>query len=134
MLAVPTETVFVDRSLGASVVPDGLRAAGLTIVTMREHYGEAAGARVADVEWIEMATRSGWLVFHKDADIRRRLDERRAVVENSGRMFCIANTNVSGAEILRRYLGAMPAITAATPEPGPYIYSVEATRMRRLLP
>ncbi len=61
LLPIYRETIFIDRSLGASIVPDALRGAGLRIVTMREHYGEEAGARTADVDWIAEVGNLGWI-------------------------------------------------------------------------
>lgn len=115
-------------------MPDGLRAAGLTIVTMREYYGEAAGAQVADVDWIAMAAQQDWVMFHKDANIRRRADERQAVADHGGRMFCITNASITGAQMLERYLTSLAAISRAASRPGPYIYGVDEKKINRLYP
>jgi hypothetical protein len=48
-----------------------LRDAGIELTTMAEHYGEQAGQKVADVDWIAATAQRGWLVFNKDAAIRR---------------------------------------------------------------
>ncbi|MCB0964513.1 MAG: hypothetical protein KDA98_14635 [Acidimicrobiales bacterium] len=47
--------LFLDRSLGRKKVPEGLRAAGLRLTTLAEHYGIPADADVADETWLEMA-------------------------------------------------------------------------------
>jgi hypothetical protein len=49
--------LFLDRSLGRKKVPDLLRAAGLRLVTLAEHYGIPADEGVADTEWLELAGR-----------------------------------------------------------------------------
>ncbi|MEZ0493297.1 hypothetical protein AB2L28_13735 [Kineococcus sp. TBRC 1896] len=133
-LRIHQETIFVDRSLGAAIVPDGLRAAGLTIKTMRDVYGEAPGAATADVDWIAMAGDRGWIMFHKDARIRRNERERQAVTEHAGRMFCITNANTTGADNLHRFLRCLAAIDRAAAHPGPFIYGVDATSIRKLFP
>jgi hypothetical protein len=55
--------LFLDRSLGRIKVPQLLRAAGLRLVTLSEHYGIPADEDVADDEWLELAGRRGWVVF-----------------------------------------------------------------------
>lgn len=76
--AASTPHVFIDRSLGAHGVPRLLRQAGIQLTTMAEHYGEQAGQRVADVDWIAETARLGWLAFNKDAAIRRNQAEADA--------------------------------------------------------
>jgi PIN like domain len=44
--------VFVDRSLGALQLPRLLRAAGVQLTTMREHYGEQLSQATEDPDWI----------------------------------------------------------------------------------
>jgi PIN like domain len=58
--------LFLDRSLGRVKVPRLLRAAGLRLVTLSEHYGIPADEDIADDEWLEAAGRRGWVVFMKD--------------------------------------------------------------------
>jgi hypothetical protein len=44
--------LFIDRSLGRIQVPNLLRAAGLRLVTLAEHYGIPADEEVADTTWL----------------------------------------------------------------------------------
>jgi hypothetical protein len=46
--------LFLDRSLGRIKVPQLLRATGLQLVTLSEHYGIPADELVADDEWLEL--------------------------------------------------------------------------------
>src|SRR5260221_6179254 len=48
--AAPPE-FFTDRSLGRYVVPNALRALGLTVHTMAEVYGERQGQDADDEDW-----------------------------------------------------------------------------------
>ena len=41
-------TFFIDRDLGRIAFPTGLRAAGLVLVTIAEHYGIQASEQVED--------------------------------------------------------------------------------------
>lgn len=72
--------LFLDRSLGRRQVPDLLRAAGLRLRTLSEVYGIPADEDVADVDWLERAGASGWVVLMKDERIRYRPAERQALV------------------------------------------------------
>src|SRR4029450_880234 len=61
--------LFLDRSLGRIKVPRLLRAAGLRLVTLSEHYTIPADEDVADDEWLELAGSRGWAVLMKDTRI-----------------------------------------------------------------
>jgi hypothetical protein len=125
--------VFVDRSLGALQVPRLLRAAGIKLTTMREHYGEEVGQSVDDVDWlIEIADRE-WIGFCKDAAIKRNEAERETVIARGARLFVVPRADVSAAEVAARFTNNLAAITRAAAEPGPFIYSVQLTRIQRLL-
>lgn len=125
--------VFVDRSLGAVQVPKLLREAGFVLTTMREHYGEQQAQRVQDVEWIALAAERDWITFHKDDHIRRNSLERQTVIDVSGRMFCIANAEITAADAAQRYISNFRAIAAAAQNPGPFVYTVHPRRIERLL-
>jgi hypothetical protein len=76
---------FIDRSLGRHLVPDALRACGLTVITMADFYGERAGQELKDETWLREAGRHGWIVLMKDDAIRRRPAERDALIEGGVR-------------------------------------------------
>ncbi|RBY87449.1 hypothetical protein DQ240_07640 [Blastococcus sp. TF02A-26] len=116
------------------MVPDALRQQGLTVVTMREHYGEEAGAQMADVDWIADVGDRGWVAFHKDDNIRRKADEIAAVVAHGLRMFVITNGNLVGAVMAQRYLDNLARISRQARKPGPFIYGVYEGRIDRLHP
>ncbi len=106
---------------------------GIALTTMREHYGEMAGQRVADVAWIALTAERGWIGFHKDDKIRRNEVERQAVVASGARMFCIPRADITADDAAARYLDNLEAICAATAEDGPFIYSVQPRKIERLL-
>ena len=82
--------LFIDRSLGRIQVPDLLRAVGLRLITLAEHYGIPADQDIEDVTWLELAGRRDWVVFMKDTEIRRRPAERSAVRSHAVRAFCLS--------------------------------------------
>lgn len=55
---------FVDRSLGKSIV-EGLRAAGLTVQSMADIYGEKRAQLFADEVWLRDAGKNNWIVLTK---------------------------------------------------------------------
>jgi PIN like domain len=71
--------LFLDRSLGRIKVPQLLRAAGLRLTSLAEHYGIPADESVADHDWLQLAGRRGWVVFMKDTRLRYNRPERQAV-------------------------------------------------------
>ena len=124
--------LFCDRSLGRIRVPNLLRAAGLRLTTLSEHYGVPDDAHVSDEEWLELAGSRGWAVLMKDKRIRYRRHERAAVERHRVRCFCLASRNIPAQEMADRFLRCLPAITEACREPGPFIYMVYRDRIRRI--
>jgi PIN like domain len=125
--------IFVDRSLGAIQVPRMLRAAGLTLTTLREYYGEQHGQRVSDREWIQLTAQCGWIAFHKDAEVRRNVAERQTVIDHGARMFCVPRADITAADLAARFMANISAIAVAAQADGPFIYSVQSHRIVRLL-
>ena len=125
--------LFLDRSLGRIKVPRLLRAAGLRLVTLSEHYTIPADEDVADDEWLELAGSRGWAVLMKDTRIRYTRAECEAVEAHRVRCFCLANQNLAGDEMAARFLANLDAIERACREPGPFIYAVHQTRIEKLI-
>ena len=125
--------LFLDRSLGRVAVPRLLRASGLRLVTLAEHYGVPRDETVEDVEWLRLAGRQGWVVLMKDKGIRRNPRERAVVHAYSVRCFCLTRQGLKSSEMARRFLDSIDAITEACRSPGPFIYAVEETRIVRRL-
>jgi hypothetical protein len=124
--------VFLDRSLGRIVVPGLLRSAGISLITLAEHYGMPADEDVDDTTWIRDAAAQGWILFMKDEQIRRRPAERQALVENNARCFCLANGNLRADAMAGLYVAHWSQIVVAAAEPGPFLYSIRATGMVRV--
>src|ERR1700761_3033300 len=101
---------FIDRSLGRRIVPDALRAAGVTVHTMADVYGEEIGQGLRDETWLLDAGRRGWGVLMKDDAIRRRPAEREALVEGGVRAFCLTNAQLRGEDQARRFVDNLDRI------------------------
>jgi hypothetical protein len=128
----PSPEFFVDRSLGRRRVPAALRAAGLTVHSMAEVYGERVGQGLQDVEWLSDAGRHGWIVLTKDDRIRRRPAEVAAVDEHAIRMFCLTNAGLTGARQAERFVANVDAMLKRADVPGPWIYGVYESGVRAL--
>ena len=125
--------LFLDRSLGRIKVPALLRAAGLRLTTLAEHYGTPADQAVTDEEWLGLAGARGWVVFMKDTRVHYNLAEREAVKASRVRCFCLSNQNLSAADMASRFVDDLDAIVAACAAAGPMIYAVQRNRIERLL-
>lgn len=127
-LTVELPTFFIDRDLGRKAFPDGLRAAGIRVVTSAEHYGVEECGLVFDETWMLEAAGNGWSAFCCDAKNRkrRRPAERAALLESGLREF-ILNGNVAAQENVTRVLTNLDAIAAACTQPGPFVYRVHPT-------
>lgn len=124
---------FVDRSLGKSIV-QALRAAGLSVRSMADVYGERQAQALPDEVWLRDAGKEDWIVLTKDDAIRRRPAERDALTEASARVFCLTNRNMRGEEQIERFLSNRDRILRQARRPGPYIYGVYEKGLRRLWP
>jgi len=124
--------VFIDRSLGRIQVPRLLRAGGIELITLAEHYGRPQDEDVDDPTWITEASERGWILFMKDQRIRRRPAERQAIIDSRARCFCLSDGSLGFADMAGRYLANWPAIVRASAQPGPFLYSVRAAEIARL--
>ena len=124
--------LFIDRSLGRLQVPTLLRAAGLHVHTLAEVYGIPADEKVTDVEWLTRAGTEGWAVLMKDERIRYRPAERAAVLTAKVQGFCLVKGNLRAAAMADIFISAIEDIATACQSPGPYLYAVSTTGLRRV--
>jgi len=81
--------LFLNRSLGRIQVPQLLRAQGLSLLTLAEHYGIPQDEQIDDPTWLAEAGRQGWVVLMKDGRIRSNTPELNAVKDYGLRCFCL---------------------------------------------
>lgn len=121
--------IFLDRSLGRIGVPKRLRAAGLRVVTLDQHYGTRRGEAVTDVEWLRLCAVRGWVAFTKDLRIHTR--EGWAVRKHRVRCFCVhPSKGLNSADLADRFLGQVDSITRACARPGPFFYAVQKNGLK----
>jgi hypothetical protein len=98
--------LFTDRSLGGKAVPTALRADGHTVERHDDHFAPTT----PDVDWLAEVGRRGWVVLSKDPAIRRRDDEREALLRGNVRAFFLARGNQSALQMIATFRAAMPEI------------------------
>jgi hypothetical protein len=113
-------------------VPGQLRAAGLTVVTLAEHYGMPEDERIADVTWLADTAALGWVALVKDERIRRRPAEKAAVRRHGARCFYFTRGDLPAELYAERILANIEAITDACRAHGPFIYVVHPNRIERM--
>ncbi len=124
---------FTDRSLGDHIVPDALRHADWTVVSMRERYGAVAAQQLADIDWIADATARGEVLLTGDKMIAKRPFEARAVVEAGARIFALGSSQLTGAEKAQRFIVNEARIfRRAKRSPAPYVISINARGLETL--
>ena len=125
---------FIDRSLGRRTVAEALLECGLVVHTMASVYGERIGQGLKDETWLRDVGERGWVVLMKDDAIRRRPLERDALIAGGVRAFCLANAQLRGDEMARRFVENRHRILRQAMQPGPYIFGVYESRIARLWP
>lgn len=125
---------FLDRGLGAFVVPRALRAASWTVETMDERYGANQSQKIQDTEWIEQATLAGDVLLCKDLAIAQNPLEAQVIYMTSARAFGLSNAAISGPTMAQWYLDTEAKIVkTALKAAGPYVMAVNpAYGLRRI--
>ncbi len=124
--------LFIDRSLGRIRLPALLRAAGLDVTTLAEHYGMPEDESIEDHVWLRDTAALGWVALGKDSRIRRNPAERQAIRSTGARCFYIPRADLSFEDNSHRVLRNLPAISRACRDPGPFVYALHPTRIARM--
>lgn len=126
-------TFFLDRGLGAHIIPEGLRALGWEVITMDERYGAERSQEIADTDWIRDASGRGECILTKDAAIARRPAEAQVVYACAARVFTIKNAQITGPQMLALIVQHADAIARqADRAEGPYVMGIGHARIERL--
>ena len=114
-------------------MPTALRAAGWSVVSMRERYGSVTAQQLADIDWIRDATREGEILLTGDKAIAKRPIEARTVVEAKAQVFALGSNQLTGADKAARFLDHAGRILArAAIDDGPFVVSVTARGLQTL--
>jgi hypothetical protein len=127
---------FIDRSLGAHLIPAALRRAGWDIVTMRERYGEVSGQALSDIDWVRDAAEAGEAILTKDDHVATRPAEARTIYMCDARVFAFTKADLTADQMIDILLAhAEPIHRWAARTRGPYVATLRASlpiRRRRL--
>ncbi len=97
-------TFFVDRSLGARVVVEGLRAAGETVQAHDDLFPQDTDDEV----WLPAVGEKRWVVLTKDVRIRRDSLPRTALIEACVAAFVLVRGDVNGSVMAGAFVAAIP--------------------------
>ena len=106
-------TLFLDRSVGRLQLPALLRAEGIELVTLAEHYGMPADETVEDTTWRRETAALGWACVMKDEKIRRRPAEKLALRRNGARVFYFTRGDLTAEQMAERIMVNIEAIAEA---------------------
>jgi hypothetical protein len=116
---------FLDRGLGARVVPQALRQAGWNLETMDERYGKASSQDIQDTQWIEEAALADEILLCKDLAIARNPLEAQVIYMTGARAFALSNATLTGPTMADWYTSNETRIVAAALRAdGPYVMAV----------
>ncbi len=119
--SLPSEPLLLDEGLGTKVVASALRAAGATVIVHRDEFEPGT----PDQDWLRVAGAKGWVVLGKDRAIRRRHNERQAVIDAKVKLFTLTSADLSGEEMARAFVLALPRIArVAGANAGPFTAAV----------
>jgi hypothetical protein len=127
----PSPEFFIDRSLCSRHLAGALRVRGQIVHTLSSVYGEQVGQSIVDERWLGDSGAHGWIVLMKDDAIRRRPAEREALIAAGVRAFCLTNAQLRSAEQTDRFVINLDRILQQARKPGPYIYGVYASGLRK---
>ncbi|MGH2595887.1 MAG: hypothetical protein ACRDH7_07980 [Actinomycetota bacterium] len=135
MTASPPE-LFCDRSLGGRIVPDALRRAAGSDVSVIAHDDRFA-QDTDDAVWLADRGRRGSIVLTKDERIRRRSGETNVIVAAGVRCFCLhPSRDLTGKQMGEVLVRALPRILViAAAQVGGYVKTIDRSgRIRHLFP
>ena len=102
---------------------------------LRQEPSPIASADTADELWIPRVTSFGMAIVTRDKHIQSRTSEIDAVISSGARMFAITSAeNLNRFGLLEVFMSRWRDIEEAAAGPGPYVYAVTRSQIRRLLP
>ena len=127
-----SSSFFLDRSLGDFRVPQGLRKAGWTVVTMRERYGKLPAQSLADVDWIADAAAQEEIMLTADKSIAKRPREVGVVVRAQARVVALKDGRVTAQQQVDLFLAHASALMALEDRKGPFVLTLSTRGLTTL--
>jgi hypothetical protein len=127
---LPELVLFLDECLGSTDVPAALRAKGIRVELLHEHFDLAT----QDTDWLSEVGRRGWIVLTKDQRIRRRRVEIEALQAANVAAFVLTSGNLTGAATAAAFVVAWPRIQKTVHDYAlPFVAAVDANGRVKLL-
>jgi hypothetical protein len=127
----PILRVFLDRSVGTRMIAAALRELEIDVETIQDRYGQEAST-VADVRWIEDATRDDRVLIGADQRIRYNPLERSALCQHAARCFTFPRGNLTATEMIARLTLHLPEIICLAAINGPCVFHLNSDRVTRM--
>ena len=99
-------TFFIDKCLGTRVVPDALRASGVSVEVKTDHF--APDTR--DIDWLPVVGERGWVILSKDKQLHHNYLEIVHLLRSGTASFILTSGNYSGQEMADAFVRALPDI------------------------
>lgn len=127
---LPEPVLFLDECLGSTDVPVALRAKGIRVEMLHDHFDLAT----PDTMWLAEVGKRGWVVLTKDQRIRRRRVEIDALMAASVAAFVLTSGNLTGVQTATAFVMAWPRIQKALRDHAlPFVAAVDAKGSIRFL-
>jgi hypothetical protein len=101
-------------------------------VRHEDHFAEDTD----DVDWLRQVGSNGWVVLTKDKRIRKREDEREALIDAKVRLFVLSvRQNLRGNEMAQTFIRNISRMERMVrKQPAPFIAGVYQNEVRLLYP
>ncbi|NQT40452.1 MAG: hypothetical protein HQ581_23360 [Planctomycetes bacterium] len=99
-------TFFIDKCLGTHVVPDALRAHGVSVEIKTDHFAPDT----EDIHWLPVVGKNRWVILSKDKQLRHNYLEIVGLLQSGTASFILTSGNYTGQEMAEAYIRALPAI------------------------
>ena len=94
----------MDEDTSSTLAVEGLRNAGAQVEICTEHFPRGTKDHI----WLPEVGRRGWAVLSRNKRIRWTPIERQAVVHSKVSKFTLVGTRLTGAEIAKAFVKALP--------------------------
>jgi len=128
---LPELVLFLDHCLGTSIVASALRAEGIRVEVLSDHFPQYT----PDEKWLPIVGERGWIVLTKDQRIRHREVERQALLRGGVGAFVLTAGEISGSQIASAFVAAYPRMRRICRDvPRPFVATISVRGEVRVLP
>src|SRR5438876_10674898 len=94
---------FIDKCLGRKVVAEALRAEGVRVEIMEDHFDKNAD----DTMWVPEVGRRRWIILTKDRALRHNSLEQIALLKSGTHSFILTSADQTGAQMAHAFVAAL---------------------------